>query len=101
MGEAPRPLTTFRAGNFADADLARAGVFDFIDTSSVDEEHEFVLPDDVGNFRGELMQAKDLYFFSGELALQNLGRAPGDSIVATQRIAVSEDENSKTHGYTE
>ena len=85
----------------AHPDFTGADTHDVVDTGGIDEEHEFVLANCVGNIRGELMQTTDLYFLSGKLVLQNLGGMPSDSVVAAERIAVGDDEDARTHGHAE
>ena len=101
MGEVAGPLTNLCANNFANANSARVRVFDIVDASGIHKEHEFAVPDAVGNFWSQLMQPEDFYFGLRELPFKGIGGAPGDAVIATKGITVCDDQNSGRHEDTE
>lgn len=63
-------------------------------TSRVDEEHMFGVIGSLGDFQRQLLGLDDANVGSRDLVGKTLGDVPSEAVVGTERIAISDDEES-------
>src|SRR5438874_12741505 len=67
-------------------------------SSGVKQDHAIAPADGLRQFRCELMHAHDFNLVRSKLPFQSFRRAPAKPVVATERIAIRDNENS-THDF--
>ena len=101
VGKLPRFLT-WRAvvgSNLSNANVTGIALLDIVHVSGsyagrINEKNEFVVLGRVREFWGELMQSNDFDFGFRESLRENIGGAPGNAVIAAQRVSVGDDEDA-------
>ncbi len=95
VGESRRPIgiDVLRPDLF-DSKLAGTAVRSLVRRSGIDKEYVIEPAGRIRQFRRELMQSENLDLLRSELPFQSFGDSPSNSVVGTQRISISDDQDA-------
>ncbi len=99
VGELSRFLTgsAMVGSDLSDANNTGVAILGLVHASGIEEDYQFVVLGCLGEFWGELVESDNFNFGIRQLLRERIGGSPGNTVIATQRIAVGDDEDFGGH----